>query len=118
MNGSNIIKLDNKLGDDTHFNEILAKAKEEGRVVLLDFYATWCGPCVVFGKYINEIAHLYPEIYFCKLNVDGESYLVDKHKVNSIPRIEFYKDGEHVLADSQSGFERDKLTAILDKYSA
>ncbi|MDP4180340.1 MAG: thioredoxin [Bacillota bacterium] len=65
--------------------------------VLVDFWATWCGPCMTIGPVIDSIAEDYEgKIKVCKLNVDNEGELTRKFRVMSIPTILFFKNGEIV----------------------
>ncbi len=62
--------------------------------VLLDFWASWCGPCKMVAPIIAEIAQEHPEIKVCKVNVDEEQELALKYQVMSIPTILVIKNGE------------------------
>lgn len=69
--------------------------------VLVDFWATWCGPCQMIGPVIEEIAGEVTEAKICKVDVDAEPELARKYKVLSIPTLMVFKDGE--LARRESG---------------
>ncbi len=62
--------------------------------VLLDFWASWCGPCRMVSPIVDEIAAEHPEIKVCKVNVDEESELAEKFQVMSIPSLFVMKNGE------------------------
>ncbi len=64
--------------------------------VLVDFWASWCGPCKMVGPIIEQIAEEYPDIKVCKINVDEEMELAQKYRVMSIPTLAVFKDGEVV----------------------
>lgn len=64
--------------------------------VLLDFWASWCGPCRMVSPIVDEIADEHPEIKVGKVNVDEESELASEFKVMSIPSLFVIKDGEVV----------------------
>ena len=71
-------------------NEVL---KSEG-VVLIDFYADWCGPCKMMSPVINEIAkELQGNVKVGKINVDNNQELAIKYDVMSIPTIIIFKNG-------------------------
>ena len=62
--------------------------------VLVDFWATWCGPCKMVGPIIDEIAEERQDIIVGKINIDEEIELAQKYGVMSIPTIIVFKDGE------------------------
>ena len=71
-------------------NEVL---KSEG-VVLIDFYADWCGPCKMMSPVIDEIAkELQGNVKLGKINVDNNQELAIKYDVMSIPTIIIFKNG-------------------------
>ena len=67
---------------------------ESDKPVLLDFWASWCGPCRMVLPIIDEIAEEYPEYKVCKVNVDEEGELAEKFGVMSIPTLFAIKNGE------------------------
>lgn len=65
--------------------------------VLVDFFATWCGPCQMLAPIIEQISEEYKgKIKVCKLNVDEEQELAIKYNVMSIPTLIFFKDGNAI----------------------
>lgn len=63
--------------------------------VLLDFFATWCGPCRMIAPFIEEIAEEYEgKVKVCKLDVDEASELAIAYGVSSIPTVMVFKNGE------------------------
>ena len=71
-------------------NEVVKSEK----VVLLDFFASWCGPCRMVGPILDEIAAERPDIKVCKVNVDEEMELAKKFRVLSIPTLMVMQDGQ------------------------
>jgi thioredoxin 1 len=62
--------------------------------VLVDFWASWCGPCKMIGPFIDQLAEEYAgRIKIGKVNVDEENELAEKHAIVSIPTIVLYKNG-------------------------
>ena len=70
--------------------------------VLVDFFATWCGPCRMLGPVISEIANEHPEIKVCKVNVDEEMDLARAFNITSIPMVAVIKDGK--IVETSVGF--------------
>lgn len=65
-------------------------------VVLVDFFATWCGPCKMMAPVLDEIAEEYPQYKICKVNVDEEQELAEQYNVMSIPTFIVFKNGNVV----------------------
>lgn len=62
--------------------------------VLLDFWATWCGPCRMVGPVLEEISEENPNIKIGKINVDEESELAVKYQIMSIPTLILIENGQ------------------------
>ena len=62
--------------------------------VLIDFWASWCGPCKMLSPIIAEIAEEHPEIKVCKVNVDEEMELASTFQIVSIPTVLAMENGE------------------------
>lgn len=69
------------------------------KLVLVDLYATWCGPCKALAPLLEEISEKYAEkIKVVKVNVDEEESLVVRFGVASIPTVIFFKNGQTVAS--------------------
>ena len=81
--------------------------------VLLDFWATWCGPCRMLGPVIAEIAEEYEgKIKVGKINVDEEGELANEFRVNSIPFVVLMKNGE--IVKTSIGYKpKSEIEALL-----
>ncbi len=94
-----------------NFEEVLATDK----TVLLDFFATWCGPCKMVGPILEEIATEHPEYVIGKINVDEEQELAAKFGVMSIPTLVVMKDGE--MKTQQAGARpKVQILALLEQF--
>lgn len=71
-----------------------AEAVKSDKKVLIDFWATWCGPCQMIGPVLEEIAASDPDFKICKVNVDEEPALAQQFMVRSIPMLVVMKDGK------------------------
>lgn len=69
--------------------------KTEG-IVMVDFWAAWCGPCKMLSPIVDQIAEEHPEIKVCKVNIDEEPSLAIDYKVMSIPTLLVFKNGEKI----------------------
>ena len=96
-----------------NFEEKVLKADKP---VMVDFWASWCGPCKMVGPIIDEISEEYAgKVTVGKVNVDEEGSLASEYAVVSIPTIIIFKDGKQVekLVGVRSF---DDFCDILDKY--
>ena len=69
-----------------------AEVEQSEDLVVIDLYADWCGPCKMIAPIMEELEREYPEVKFCKINVDEEPELTALFKVQSIPYIALVKD--------------------------
>lgn len=71
------------------------EAIESGKVVVIDFWATWCGPCIKLGPVVEELAEKYADkgVVVGKINIDEDSEIVSENRVRNIPTVLFFKDG-------------------------
>lgn len=76
-----------------NFEELVLKNEKP---VLLDFWATWCGPCQMIAPVVAEIAEENPDIAVGKVNVDEEMQLAQAFGITSIPTLIVFKNGVNV----------------------
>ena len=92
-----------------NFNEEVLESKVP---VMVDFWATWCGPCKTMAPIVEEIAEERTDIKVCKIDVDQEPELARQYRVMSIPTFLVFKDGEVVKRD-MGVMSKDELEGLI-----
>lgn len=92
-----------------NFKEII---ENSDKPVLVDFWASWCGPCQMLGPIIEELDAELTDVLVAKVDVDEEQSLAMEHKVASIPTLLLFKNGQ--LAERMVGFhDKDEILEML-----
>jgi len=82
--------------------------------VLVDFWATWCGPCRMIAPIVEELAKQYEgKLKFTKVDVDNNTRIATKYDIRSIPSLYIFKGGE-VVEQIIGAVPKSKLTTVLD----
>ena len=89
-----------------------AEVKASDKPVLLDFFATWCGPCRMIAPFIEQIALEHPEYVVAKIDVDEEPELAEAFGIQSIPTLVVIKNGE-VVNTAMGARPKDAILALL-----
>ena len=89
-----------------------AEVKASDTPVLLDFFATWCGPCRMIDPFIEQIANAHPEYVIAKIDVDEEPELAQQFGIQSIPTLVVIKNGE-VVNTAMGARPKDAILALL-----
>ena len=93
-------------------NNFKEEVLNSDKLVLIDFWASWCGPCRMVGPIIDEIAKENPDIKVCKVNVDEEPELANEFHIMSIPTLVVMKDGQ-VLRQSMGAKPKSQILDLL-----
>lgn len=92
-----------------NFEEMVLK-NEKG--VLVDFWASWCGPCKMLAPLVEEVAAAHPELTVCKVNVDENPELAMGYRIASIPTLMLFRGGK-VVAQTVGFQNREALEAFI-----
>lgn len=96
------------------FNEEVLNGKG---VVLVDFFATWCGPCKALSPILDELAEKVKDVKIVKVDIDADSDLASEYRVMSVPTLKIFKDGE-VKESLVGGRPLEELEAKLAEYQS
>lgn len=92
-----------------------AEVQKHDGLVVIDLYADWCGPCKMLAPVLEELERDYPDVKFCKINVDDDRELAMTFHVQSIPFIAFVKDD--TMLDMSVGYvPKDSLVKLIEEY--
>ena len=95
--------------NEENFDEVVLGNE---KTVLVDFFATWCGPCQMLAPTIEEIADEHPEYTVVKIDVDDAPELAVKYGIVSIPTLVVIKNGE-VINKVIGVHSKDEILALL-----
>lgn len=96
------------INENNFENEILNSEKK----VLLDFWASWCGPCRMVSPIIDEIAEEHTDIKVAKVNVDEQPALAERFEIMSIPTLVVMENGE-VKKQAAGAQSKSQILAML-----
>ena len=96
------------INKDNFHNEVLNSDKP----VLLDFFASWCGPCRMVGPILDEIAEEREDIKVCKVNIDEQPELASRYRIMSVPTLMVLKNG-NIMEQSIGAKPKHQILAMV-----
>ena len=98
---------------EENFDEQLARAEDP---ILVDFWASWCGPCRVIGPWLEELAEeLAGQVHFAKINVEDNGELANRFGISSIPTLILFKKGK-VVDQMIGAVPKEQIRRMVQKY--
>lgn len=100
-----------KYANDRDFDEIVKGSKP---LVMIDFFATWCGPCTKLHPVLEKLAAASDAYDIVKVDIDENPDLADKFNVSAVPTLLIFKDGKSI-SRSEGYYDFETLKAKLDE---
>ena len=101
-----------KVSKENFESEVLKSDK----VILVDFYATWCGPCQMLGPILEEIAGETQDFDIAKINIDENQELAIENEIEVVPTILIYKSGQ-VVERVEGLLSKSQILNKMEKYT-
>ena len=96
------------INKDNFHKEVL----DSDKPVLLDFFASWCGPCRMVGPILDEIAEEREDIKVCKVDIDEQPELASRYRIMSVPTLMVLKDG-NIVEQSVGAKPKHQILAMV-----
>nr|DAA34571.1 TPA_exp: thioredoxin [Amblyomma variegatum] len=92
-----------------------ARLEDAGdKLVVVDFFATWCGPCKMIEPFLKQQSEIFKEVVFLKVDVDENEEVASRYEISCMPTFLFIKKKEKV--DEISGANQDMIKQMLEKH--
>lgn len=98
------------------WDQKLSEAKREGKIVIANFSASWCGPCRIIAPYYTELSEKYTSLMFLTIDVDELTEFSTQWDIKATPTFFFLRDGQQIdkLVGANKPELQKKITAIVD----
>lgn len=108
-----IMSLIHHINDKDDFDNQLKEAGS--KLVVVDFYATWCGPCKIIAPKLEEMAQTYTDVIFLKVDVDDCEEVATAYQISCMPTFMFFKKGQKVAEFSGANAEKIRELVLANK---
>jgi len=103
-----------EIAEKDDFDALIAKASSEGKLLIVDFHAQWCGPCkMIAPKIIAMAEEMKEKCVFAKVDVDDAAEIAEEYGIQAMPTFLLFANGMKV--DSMSGANEAKLREMISK---
>lgn len=96
----------------TDFKQMLTDAGD--KLVVVDFYADWCGPCKMISPKVEAMSNDFSDVVFVKVNVDENDETSEEYGIQAMPTFMFFKNGKKM--DSFAGANEAKLREFVERF--
>lgn len=100
--------------DTEEYAQFLQSPNNKDKLIVIDFYADWCGPCRKIKPALRKLAAKYPDVIFAKVDVDDAEAIAESEGVEVMPTFVFYKNGMklHAFSGSNEKDLEDKIKEL------
>ncbi|MCD8025872.1 MAG: thioredoxin [Clostridiales bacterium] len=99
--------------NELYSEEFSEKVLNSDKIAVVDFFATWCGPCKMLSPVLEKLSEENSGIEFFKVDIDQNEELANEYSVSSVPNVLIFKNGEFV-ENSIGCKPKDELQKLLD----
>lgn len=109
------VRLNSSVAEITDLQQFNKIVGNKPKLSVVDFYATWCGPCKAIAPVFDALATKVPEVEFARVDVDRAEDVAREYAITAMPTILFFQEGEKV--DTIVGANLPKLVQLIEQYS-